>query len=134
MEKVKLYGTPETSFTRAVLMVCEEKGVAYELTLVMPHTPEVLAIHPFGKVPVMRHGEVALCESKAIVAYLDGVFPKKPAIPREVHAAAETEQWISLVNSVMDRRMVREYVLGYVFPKAPTENWTASRSTHTCRR
>jgi len=27
---------------------------------------EVFAIHPFGKMPVMRHGDVELFESKAI--------------------------------------------------------------------
>jgi glutathione S-transferase len=36
-------------------MVCEEKGIAYELIDAPPHSPPVNAIHPFGKLPVMRH-------------------------------------------------------------------------------
>jgi glutathione S-transferase len=98
-------------------MACEEKSIPYELIPVMPHAPEVIAIHPFGKVPVMRHGAVALCESRAIVAYLDKVFPGTPLLPAEALAAAQVEQWISLVNSVIDRTMIRDYVLGYVLPK-----------------
>ncbi|MGA9728767.1 MAG: glutathione S-transferase family protein, partial [Methylocella sp.] len=36
-----------------------------------PHSPEVNAIHPLGKVPAMRHGQFQLFESKAIVTYAD---------------------------------------------------------------
>ena len=38
------------------------------------HTPEIDAIHPFGKMPVLRHGDFTLCESKAIATYLDRAF------------------------------------------------------------
>jgi glutathione S-transferase len=117
MEHVEIFGIPQSTYVRAVRMVCEEKSVDYELRPVLPHSPEVLAIHPFGKVPVMRHGNVALCESKAIATYLDRVFPETPVMPLEPRLAAQAEQWISLVNTVIDPTMVREYVLGYVFPK-----------------
>jgi glutathione S-transferase len=117
MEHVEIFGIPQSNYVRAVRMVCEEKSIDYELRPVLPHSPEALAIHPFGKVPVMRHGNVALCESKAIAAYLDRVFPGAPLMPSEPREAAQAEQWISLVNSVIDRTMIRDYVLGYVLPK-----------------
>ena len=117
MEHVEIFGIPQSNYVRTVRMVCEEKSIDYELHPVLPHSPEVLAIHPFGKVPVMRHGNVALCESKAIATYLDRVFPDSPVMPLEPRMAAQVEQWISLVNTVVDRTMIREYVLGYVFPK-----------------
>jgi hypothetical protein len=31
----------------------------------MPHTPEIDAIHPVGKIPAMRHGDVVLAEPRA---------------------------------------------------------------------
>jgi glutathione S-transferase len=98
-------------------MVCEEKGIDYELKPVPPHSPEVLAIHPFGKVPVMRHGDLVLCESKAIATYLDRAFPGPQLIPADPRLAGLTEQWVSLVNSVMDGTMVRTYLFLYIFPK-----------------
>jgi glutathione S-transferase len=49
-------------------MACEEKGVPYDLVPVPPHSPEVEAIHPLGKIPAMRHGDITLCESKAITS------------------------------------------------------------------
>ena len=43
-----------------VRVVCAEKGVPYNLVPVRPHTPEVDAIHTFGRIPPMRHGDVEL--------------------------------------------------------------------------
>jgi glutathione S-transferase len=116
-ETVELLGIPQGNFVRAVRMYCEEKNIKYELKDLRPHAPEVLAIHPLGKVPAMRHGDLTLCESRAIVAYLEGVFPEPPLLPRDPRSAALCEQWISMVNTSIDRTMVRDYALGYLFPK-----------------
>lgn len=117
MGKVEIIGFPQSTYVRVVRMVCEEKGIEYELKPAAPHSPEVSAVHPFGKIPVMRHGGFELCESKAIATYLDLSFPGPRVIPTEPRDAALTEQWISLVNSVMDGTMVRQYLFAYVFPK-----------------
>jgi len=117
MAKVEIFGLPRSTYTRVVRLVCEEKGIDYELTAVPPHSPTVTAIHPYGKIPVMRHGDFALFESKAIATYLDRHFPGARLIPDEPRLAALTEQWISLVNGVMDGTLIRTYVLAYVFPK-----------------
>jgi glutathione S-transferase len=98
-------------------MACEEKGVPYELKPVPPHAPEVAAIHPFGKIPVMRHGDLELCESKAIVSYIDRVFDGRKLIPDDPKLNAKAEQWISMGNVEFDKVMIRQYVVQYVFPK-----------------
>jgi glutathione S-transferase len=98
-------------------MVCEEKAIPYELKQSPPHSPDVDAIHPFGKVPVMRHGDFELCESKAIATYLDLSFPGPKLIPTDPRHAALTEQWVSLVNTKIDGTLVRTYLLNYIFPK-----------------
>lgn len=116
---VEIIGIPQSSYVRVVRMVCEEKSIPYELTSAMPHAPEVNAINPFGQVPVMRHGDVALSESKAIATYLDLMFPGPKLFPTEPLAAGETEQWVSIVNTVIDRTVVREYVMNYYLPKGP---------------
>lgn len=64
-------------------MVCEEKGVPYQLTLAYPNVPEVFAISPFGKIPVLRHGNVELCESRAIAGYLDSLKPGGDLFPSD---------------------------------------------------
>jgi glutathione S-transferase len=117
MAAVEIIGFAPSTYVRVVRMVCEEKGIAYDLKAVPPHSPEVLAIHPFGKIPVMRHGDVELCESKAIATYLDRSFPGPALMPADPPTAALAEQWISLVNTKMDGTLVRTYLFGYIFPK-----------------
>ena len=67
----------------------------------------------------MRHGDVELCESKAIATYIDRVFDGPKVIPEDPKAAAKVEQWVSLGNVEFDKLMIRQYVVGYAFPKEP---------------
>jgi glutathione S-transferase len=119
MPTLEIIGVPQSNYVWVVRMVCEEKGVPYELNPVRPHSSDVDAIHPFGKIPVMRHGDVQLCESKAIATYIDRVFDGPKVIPEDPKAAALVEQWVSLGNVEFDKLMIRQYVVGYAFPKEP---------------
>jgi glutathione S-transferase len=119
MAQLEIIGIPPSTYTRVVRMACEEKGIAYDFTHAAPHSPEVKAIHPFGRIPVMRHGDLTLCESQAIVTYIDRRFAGPKLIPEDPHAAAQCEQWVSIINTIIDPVMVRTYLLNYVFPKGP---------------
>jgi glutathione S-transferase len=119
MPALEIIGVPQSNYVWAVRMVCAEKGVPYELNPVRPHSPDVDAVHPFGKIPVMRHGDVTLCESKAIATYIDRVFDGPKVIPDDPKRAAQVEQWVSLGNVEFDKLMIRQYVVGYAFPKEP---------------
>jgi glutathione S-transferase len=98
-------------------MVCEEKGIDYTLTETLLGSPEVCAIHPFGKMPVLRHGDFTVCESKAIATYLDRGFDGPALTPSNPQDAARVEQWVSLVNTTLDPTLVRTYLLAYAFPQ-----------------
>jgi glutathione S-transferase len=115
--KPEIIGASRSSYTRVVRMVCEEKAIDYTLTEVLVGAREVRAIHPFGKIPVLRHGDYELFESKAIATYLDRVFPGPQLIPADPRDAALTEQWVSLVNTVVDRTLIRTYIFAYIAPK-----------------
>ena len=117
MPDVEIIGWERSTYTRVARMVCEEKAIRYDLRDVAPRSPQALAIHPFGKIPVMRHGDFELCESKAIATYLDLGFPGPKLIPTEPRQAALTEQWVSLVNTRIDTTMIRTYLFTYIFPK-----------------
>ena len=102
MASIKVYGVPPSTFTRAVLMGCQEKGIDYELVPTFPST--VGPLNPFGKIPAMTHGELTLFESSAILRYLDGTFPGPKLWPADARAAALVDQWVgatcdSLLNS-----------------------------------
>jgi len=115
--KPEIIGSVRSTYTRVVRMVCEEKGVDYDLTEAELGAAEIRALHPFGKMPALRHGDLSLCESKAIATYLDRAFPGPQLIPSEPRLAALTEQWISLINTSMDPLLVRRYLLAYAAPK-----------------
>jgi len=116
MSDLQIIGAPASNFVWVTRIACAEKGVPYTLVPTLPHTPEVNAIHPFGKIPVMRHGAVTVCESRAICTYLDRAFPGPALIPADPAAAALVEQWISLINTAIDPVMVRQYLRAYFFP------------------
>jgi glutathione S-transferase len=114
MTKPEIIGSNRSTYTRAICMLCEEKGIEYTLTEVMLGAPELFAIHPFGKMPVLRHGDLALFESAAIAGHLDRSFGGPNLFPAEPRRAALTEQWVSFVNTVVDRTFVRTYLYAYI--------------------
>ncbi len=68
------------SRSQRVLWMLEELGVAYEVrryqrdpkTMLAP--PELRAVHPLGKSPVITDGEQTIAESGAILEYLNGKY------------------------------------------------------------
>jgi glutathione S-transferase len=115
MQEIEIIGSLRSSYTRAVCMACIEKGIPYVLTECLLGAPELFAINPFGKMPVLRHADFELYESKAIATYLDRAFPGPALFPSDPPLAALTEQWISVVNSVL-YATVLSYMLAYVKP------------------
>ena len=115
MAELELIGAPFSNYVRALRILCEEKGVAYKLTPVRPHTPEVTSIHPAGQIPCLRHGDVAVFESQAIATYIDKAFAGAKFIPEDAEGAAYTTQWISYGNVKVDRWIMREFVVPTAF-------------------
>jgi glutathione S-transferase len=118
MARIQIIGAPVSSYTWVVRMACEEKQVPYDFVPARLRGPEVSAIHPFGKMPVMRHGDLTVFESKAIATYIDKAFPGPKLFPDDARGAAQVEQWVSLVNTTIDPCMIRTYVLAHLPPKA----------------
>jgi glutathione S-transferase len=116
MVELEIIGGAQSTFVWSVRIGAEEKGVVYVHRSVPPHEPPVTAIHPYGLIPVLRHGEVTLAESRAIAGYIDDAFEGPPLFPREVKARAEVEQWVSLVNNVMQPQL-RRYAFAHFFPR-----------------
>ena len=119
MPELELIGAAPSNYVWTCRIALAEKGVPYRHNEARPHTPEVDAIHPFGKIPVMRHGEVELCESRAICAYIDNVFAGPKIAPSDPIKVAQVEQWVSIVNTHIDPLWVRQYLRAHFFPSTP---------------
>lgn len=116
MPELQIIGAPQSNFVWTTRIVCTEKGVPYTLVPARPHTPEIDAIHPFGKIPAMRHGDVTLCESRAIASYVDRAFDGPSLMPRDPVAATQVEQWCSILCTTIDPLWFRQYLAAYIFP------------------
>jgi glutathione S-transferase len=117
MAPIELIGAPQSVFVRTTRMAFEEKGVAYCLTAAAPHSDVVNAIHPFGRIPVMRQGGFVLFESKAIATYIDRQYKGPALIPWDAAAAALVEQWISAIVTAVFPSTVG-YMQAKAFPQA----------------
>lgn len=116
MGKVQIIGAPQSSYVRTVRIAAEEREVAYDNIFAMPHAPEVKSIHPLGKIPVMRDGDVELCESRAIIAYLDLKSPGPPLASRDPLTAGKTEQFIAMFCATLQPLLGPGYIGAYFFP------------------
>src|SRR5947208_4222476 len=95
MSEFIVHSIPGSPFGRAVLTTLEEKGASYRFSPVAPgslRSPEHLARHPFGRVPVLEHDGFMLYETQAILRYLDRVLPAPAFTPADPRRAARMDQ------------------------------------------
>jgi glutathione S-transferase len=83
-----VYGSTLSPFVRKVMVVLSEKGLEAELKPAGMGRggPEFEAASPFRKMPGFSDGDYSLCDSSAIVAYLDAQYPDPNLIPTEPRA------------------------------------------------
>jgi glutathione S-transferase len=96
-----VHAIPGSPFGRAVMATLEEKGARYRLAPVMPgalKSPAHLALHPFGRVPVLEHDGFWLYETQAILRYLDRVVPEPPLTPADPRRAARMDQVVNVCD------------------------------------
>lgn len=92
---IDLFGFPGSTYTRTARIACMEKDIAFTLHPLDFGGESHLALHPFGKMPVMRHGDVTLFEAAAIAFYIDHVADGPRLQPSDMSAQACMWQWIS---------------------------------------
>jgi glutathione S-transferase len=92
--KLTLCGFAQSNYVNKVKLVLLEKGLPFEEELVAPgHKPDdLLSASPLGKVPFLRTERGALCESGAIVEYLEALAPTPALLPADPWAAAKVRE------------------------------------------
>jgi len=117
MAEVQIIGLPQSNWVWATRIACAEKGVSHENIVAEPHSRPIDAIHPLGKVPVMRHGDFVLAESRAICMYIDRAFQGPALTPAGIQEAAIAEMWASIIQTSVEPIAIRQYLFGYMIPK-----------------
>jgi len=110
MPDVTIYGPAMSTCVRTALMACVEKGVAHAREDVDFRSVAYRSLHPFNKVPAMRHGDFVLFETGAIGRYVDRAFPGPPLQPADIKSLARMDQWMSAIMDYVYKVMVGELI------------------------
>lgn len=124
-ETVVLRGYRFSVYHRIVRVVLFEKGIDCHLEEVDPFErplPQThLQRHPFGRVPVLSHGDFDIYETVAIARYIDTAFAGPALTPAAAQALGRMTQVISIVDSYAYRPLIRQVFEHRVFRPAAGE-------------
>lgn len=111
---MKLLGVGLSPYYRKVRVVLEEKGIAYETEplIALPKTPELMAMNPLGKIPILKDGDRIIPDSSVICAYLEKLHPSPALYPSDAGTYAEA----LFLEEYADTKMV-EVMGGLAFEK-----------------
>jgi glutathione S-transferase len=87
-----VFGSSISPYVRKVLAFGAEKGLELELKGMGlgSEDPDFCAASPFRKMPGFKDGDFSICDSSAIVHYLEAKYPEPNLIPTAPEARART--------------------------------------------
>ncbi len=89
-----LCGSSISNYYNKVKMALLEKGVPFSEEYVSTggRGEDVLGASPLAKIPFLRTDRGPLCESQAILEYIETAYPEPPLLPRDAFAAAKVRE------------------------------------------
>ncbi len=79
--------------------------------------PEILALNPFAKLPVLVDDDFTVFESSAICTYLADKYPEKKLSPKPgTRERALYDQWISLASTDLEQPLWRIAKHSFLYP------------------
>ncbi len=98
-----VYGSSISPFVRKVLAFGAEKGIELENQPVGigSDDPGFLEASPFRKMPAFRDGDFTVCDSTAIITYLEALHPEPNLIPIEPKARARAIWFEEFADTIM---------------------------------
>jgi len=104
-----LCGFAVSNYYNKVKLALLEKDVAFvEEHVKTGRTDEdVLSCSPLGKIPYIRTPQGSLCESEAILEYIEAAYPNPPLMPADPFAAAKVRE-LSIFIELHLELVVRE--------------------------
>jgi glutathione S-transferase len=108
-----IYGVPISVHTRKVIIAAIEKKLPYQSEAVIPFNPPPgwSDLSPTGKIPAFSDGDVTLCDSSVICAYLERTHPAPALYPQATRDYVQT-LWF---EEYADGTIFRELIHGLFF-------------------
>ncbi len=120
---VQIFGPSFSNFVRSVMLICEEYDISYQVGLELDgqtiefKSDEHLALHPYGKLPVLKHNALLLPETASICRYLLASFAPEYLNSLSTSQNAKIDAFSAIVSIYIDKAIVRDYLLEFAFPK-----------------
>jgi glutathione S-transferase len=95
-----LCGTPISNYYNKVKLALLEKGLPFDEQYVGTFNRDeaVLSVSPLGKIPFIRTEQGGLCESQAILDYLEASCPQPALLPADAFAAAKVRELTTFID------------------------------------
>ena len=112
-----LCGLSISNYYNKVKLALLEKGIPFEEERlgkagVGAHDADALRDSPLGKIPFIRTPQGPLCESQAILEYIEAAHPEPPLLPKDPYAAAKVRELVTFIDLHV------ELVARELYPKA----------------
>ena len=95
-----LCGFPISNYYNKVKMALLEKGVPFTEEVVMTKSKDeaVLSCSPLGKIPFIRTEHGSICESQAIMDYIEATWPTPALMPPDAYGKAKVHELITYID------------------------------------
>ncbi len=112
---IRIIGSYVSPYVRKVLACLNLKGLAYEIDPITPFfgNEEYERISPLRRIPVLIDGDVSICDSSVICAYLDDAYPERPLLPVDPSDRAKA-RWL---EEYADTRLGDVFIWGLFYQK-----------------
>jgi glutathione S-transferase len=112
---MKIIGSYVSPYVRKVLACLALKGLEYEIDPITPFygNDEFERLSPLRRIPVLIEGDLTLCDSSVICAWLDEAYPKRPLLPASAQDRARA-RWF---EEYADTRLGDVFIWGLFYPK-----------------
>ena len=112
---MKIIGSYVSPYVRKVLACLALKDLVFEVDPITPFygNDEFARLSPLRRIPVLIDGDVTLCDSSVICAYLDEAYPGRPLLPADVKDRARA-RWF---EEYADTRLGDVFIWGLFYQK-----------------
>ena len=117
---MKLHGFSSSNYYNVPKLAFLEKGIPFDeiqsyTGVSQDYKPEYLDKSPLGKVPALETPEGFISESRAILEYIERMYPQHsllPATPFGIAKVQELSQFIELYFELVARRLILNLIAG----------------------
>jgi len=112
---MKIIGSYVSPYVRKVLACLALKGLDYEIDPITPFygNDDFERLSPLRRIPVLIEGDLTLCDSSVICAWLDEAYPQRPLLPSGPNYRARA-RWL---EEYADTRLGDVFIWGLFYPK-----------------